>query len=142
MQVELNVAELCEKRTREQSTASEEVQTVRGWKVSARQCELITLGDRAAVDKFFADNLARLTVCARKFISNRVLFREPFAYLLDIDELVNQVYIDMRRGFLVMDMNYISALVSRSFRYAAVGGFGDELGAYEYKSRKRAAVVQ
>lgn len=140
MQVELNVAGAYEKRTREQSTANEEVVTVRGWKVSARQCELITLGDRAAVDKFFEDNLARLKRAAASYIYSPAAF-EPWRRLLEIDDLVNQVYVDMRRGFLVMDMNYISALVFRSFKFAAVGGFGDELGAYEYKPRKRAGAV-
>lgn len=140
MQVELNVAKVYEKRTREKSTANEEVLTVRGWKVSARQCELITLGDRAAVDKFFEDNLARLKRAAASYIYSPTAF-EPWRRLLEIDDLVNQVYVDMRRGFLVMDMNYISALVFRSFKFAAVGGFGDELGAYEYKPRKRAGAV-
>lgn len=141
MQVELNVAKAWEEHTRTESTASEEVQTVKGWKISARQCELITLGDRAAVDKFFADNLARLKSCAVGFICRSKLLREPFYNFLEVDDLINQVYVDMRRGFLVMNVNYISALVSHSFRYAAVGGFGDECGAYTYKPRKRAAVV-
>lgn len=135
MQIELNVAELYEKRTREQSTASEEMQTVRGWKVSARQCELITLGDRAAVDKFFEDNLARLKRSAANYIYSPAAY-EPWRRMLEVNDLINQVYVDMRRGFLVMDMNYISALVFHSFKYAAVGGFGDELGAYEYKPKK------
>ncbi len=135
MQVELNVAEVYEKRTREKSAASEEVLTVRGWKVSARQCELITLGDRAAVDRFFEDNLARLKRAAGNFKYSPAAY-DPCRYLLEIDDLINQVYVDMRRGFLVMDMNYISALVFRSFKFAAVGGFGDELGAYEFKPKK------
>lgn len=142
MQVELNVAEVYEKRTRTESTASDEVQTVKGWKVSARQCELITLGDRAAVDKFFADNLARLTVCARKYLQMQRFYNNGAVALLEVDDLINQVYVDMRRGFLVMDMQCIGALAYRSFRFAGVGGFGDELGAYTYKPRKRAAVVQ
>lgn len=139
MQVELNVAKLYENCTRTESTASEEEVNVRGWKVSARQCELITLGDRAAVDKFFEDNLARLKRAAIKFRYSPEIY-DPCLYLLELDDLINQVYVDMRRGFLVMDMKYISALIFRSFRYATVGGFGDELGAYEYKPKAAPAM--
>ena len=141
MQVELNLSEAWEKRTREQSTASEEVQTVRGWKVSSRQCELITIGDRAAVDKFFEDNLARLKRAANCYKYNPLHMHEPCRRLLEVDDFINQVYVDMRRGFLVMDINYISTLVYHSFRYAAVGGFGDDMGAYECKKRKRAGAA-
>ncbi|MGN0812782.1 MAG: hypothetical protein ACI4MQ_04640 [Candidatus Coproplasma sp.] len=142
MQVELNVAEVYEKHAREHSTASEEVQTVKGWKISARQCELITLGDRNAVNKFFEDNLKRLKICAWAFLRSRRLFTNSNFAFVEVDELINQVYVDMRRGFLVMDMQHISALAYRSFRFAGVGGFGDELGAYTYKPRKRVEAVQ
>lgn len=142
MQVELNVAEVYEKHAREHSTASEEVQTIKGWKISARQCELITLGDRSAVDKFFSDNFKRLITCARAYLRRKILFNDTTVYFLDVDELVNQVYVDMRQCFLVMDMQHISAIVFHSFRFACVGGFGDELGAYTYKPRKRIEAVQ
>lgn len=142
MKVELNVADLHEKRTREHSTASDEAQTVKGWKISERQCELITLGDRAAVDKFFEDNLARLTACVRKYLHIQRLYNNGAVALLEVDDLINQVYVDMRCGYLVMDMQCVGALAWRSFRFAGVGGFGDELGAYTYKPRKRSKAVQ
>lgn len=141
MNVTLNLSAEWEKHTRGNSTASTEPQTVKGWKVSARQCELITLGDRAAVDKFFEENLQRLTACARKYLRRGYIFKQRSVELLELDNLINQVYVDMRRGFLVVNMQHISEALFHSFRFAGVGGFGDDLGAYEYKPRKRAAAV-
>lgn len=140
MQVVLNVAEEYENQVRDSRTycsASEEMQSVNGWEVSARQCELITLGDRSAVDKFFEDNLKRLKICACAFLQSKQTYGESAYAFLEIDDLINQVYVDMRQGFLVMDMQNISALLYFSFKFAGVGGFGDELGAYEYKQKPR-----
>lgn len=139
MQVKLNVSEVYEKHTREHSTASEKVQTVNGWKISEKQCELITLGDRSAVDAFFKENFDRLKICARAFVNS--MYTGYNGGLVEVGDLINQVYVDMRRGFLVMDVQHVSNIVYHSFRYASVGGFGDELGAYVYKPVKRIEAV-
>lgn len=141
MNVTLNLSEIYEKHQRENSTANTTPQTVNGWKVSARQCELITYGDRAAVDLFFEDNLQRLTACARAYLRRATIFKQRSVELLELEDLINQVYIDMRRGFLVINMQHISKAVFHSFLFAAVGGFGDDLGAYKYKPQRAAEVM-
>ena len=122
---------------------SDEPQTVKGWTASPRQIMLMRTGDREAVDKFFADNYKRLRGCAYTYI-NRGDFLGAWGrerLLLDVDELINQVYVDMRCGYLQIEFEHMSKYIFHSFNYAAVGGFGDEKGAYTYHPRKKAAGV-
>ncbi len=115
-----------------------EPQNLDGWILSPKQCALITLGDREAVDKFFEQNERRLLRLIRSFRRRHNYLTgynyEPF---LSDEDCYNQAYLDMRRGFLYFEMNprIISRLLCHSFTYAPVGGFGDEDGRYRYRPR-------
>ena len=113
-----------------------EAKIVNGWYVSERQCELIGEGNRSACWKFLIDNLKRLRLSAKSYFKHGLMNHLPFLSLLDEDELVNQFYLDMLRGFIHLNIDHISAFVYCSFKYAGCGGFGDDLGAVEFKRGK------
>lgn len=138
-------AEEAEARKAEAESAAEqesdEPQTVWGWTASPRQITLIRAGDRAAVDKFFKDNYKRLKACAYKYLQGGFTLWGRERVLLDVDDLINQVYVDMRCGYLLVELEHMGKYVYHSFQYALVGGFGDEKGAYTYHPRKKSAEV-
>lgn len=118
---------------------SDEPQTVKGWTASPRQILLMRIGDRAAVDKFFNDNYLLLQRAAYCYYYKKSDKRQR--ELLDINDLINQVYIDMRSGYLLVELEYMWKYIFHSFYYALVGGFGNEKGAYTYRPRKKSAGV-
>lgn len=110
-----------------------------GFKITAEQCSRINRGERAAVDKFFEDNATRLKRLAKAFLlrtgmplrwDNAMNCWQPA--ILEIGDCLNQLYIDMRQGYLVFALvpKIIARVICHSFRYAGVGGFGPEDGAY------------
>lgn len=110
-----------------------------GFKITAEQCNAINAGEREAIDKFFKDNDKRLKRLAAKYLRNMGLslywdkkFNCYNPTVVEIDDCINQLYLDMRRGFLVFALvpRAIARVICHSFRYAGVGGFGDEDGAY------------
>lgn len=120
------------------SGESDEMQELDGWKISPMQCALISRGDREAVDKFFEQNEERLRRSIFCFLrANRYLPDFLHASWLSLEDCYNQAYLDMRQGYLFFEMKprYISKLLWHSFRYAPVGGFGDEDGQYRYRPR-------
>lgn len=96
--------------------------------VTPEQITRINAGDRAAVDKFYFDNLQRLTYSAYRFMRNNAYLKTIVSH----EDLLQQVYFDLRAGiirFRPFD-TAINGAVFTSFRYAAVGGL-DELYIYQ-----------
>lgn len=110
------------------------------WDITREQVEAINEGDRFAVDMFFYVNEKLIRRLARTFLHNFRFSHGKYAYLLTVDDCFNQAYIDMRRGFLhfELDERCIVGLLCHSFRYASVGGFGDEDGVFYYRKRHKA----
>lgn len=126
-------------RADEINSQREDTGELDGFKITAEQCSGINRGERAAVDKFFEDNAVRLKRLAKEFLRrNGVPLRRDrknncwLPAILEIDDCLNQLYIDMRQGYLIFALvpKIIARVICHSFRYAGVGGFGDEDGAY------------
>ena len=112
-----------------------------GFKVTAEQVRAINAGEREAIDKFFAENDQRLKRLAKVFLRRSGV---PLLWdkksndwrpaIVEINDCLNQLYVDMRRGFLLFALvpTMFARVICHSFRYAGVGGFGDEDGAYIY----------
>lgn len=119
-----------------------------GFKITAEQCRAINAGEREAVDKFFMENERRLHLLAKCFLrrcgmpiywDKKLNCWQPT--IVEISDCINQLYVDMRRGFLVFALvpHILPRIICHSFRYAGVGGFGDEDGVYIHKDFKGAA---
>ena len=115
----------------------EDITEVDGFKITAEQCNAMNNGDREAIDKFFAENGRRLMYIARYVLRHDGIiiqldkkYNRYMPALVEIEECINQFYIDLRRGFHVLTMvsKHISRAASYSFKYVGVGGFGDEDG--------------
>ena len=104
------------------------------WLVTPEQVARINAGEREALDKFYFDNLQRLTFSAYRFMRNNAFIKAVASY----EDLLQQVYFDLRTGVLKLRPydRAICAAVYHSFRYAAVGGF-EELYIYEDKRKKQ-----
>ena len=163
MQVELNVAEtyaatraaeLSRERLRVLQKAerinaqSEDSGELDGFKITAAQCSAINAGDREAVDKFFAENAKRLKLLARTFLYRLgirskwdSLRHKRFIPYIEVEDCLNQLYVDMRRGFVVFALvpHMLPRVICHSFRYCEVGGFGEEDGVYINNDFRRAA---
>lgn len=115
----------------------EDITEVDGFKITAEQCNAMNNGDREAIDKFFAENERRLIRLARyvlrhdgiSILWDRVFNRWQPA-VVEVGDCLNQFYVDLRCGFhvLTVESRRISRAASYSFKYAGVGGFGDEDG--------------
>lgn len=110
------------------------------WDITQEQVAAINEGDRFAVDMFFYVNEKFIRRLAGTFLHKfRGFSHGVYAYLLTVDDCFNQAYIDMRRGFLhfELDDKCIAGVLCHSFRYAGVGGFGDEDGVFHYRRKGR-----
>ncbi len=109
------------------------------WYVSPAQLELMSNGDREATDAFFADNKKHLISLA-----NAVLRKLGYHYIpkktlfLEVNDLINQVYVDIRYGKILFDYtrNSITRALCRCMRYAGVGGAPDDL-VYHYRPKNQ-----
>ncbi len=110
-----------------------------GFKVTAEQCRAMNAGEREAVDKFFAENERRLKRLAKCFLRRVGLpLRWDKKYycwqpaIIEIEDCLHQLYVDMRSGYLVFAMvpKIFARVICHSYRYAGVGGFGEEDGVY------------
>ena len=110
-----------------------------GFKITAEQCSAINAGDREAIDKFFTENDQRLKRLAKVFLRRSgvpLLWDKKLncwqPAIVEISDCLNQLYVDMRQGYLVFALvpKVLARVICHSFRYAGVGGFGDEDGAY------------
>lgn len=139
MQTQQKLVEQALARAEELNAPREDSGEIDGYKITAEQCRAINFGERWAVDKFFEENNLRLRRLARKFLQNvgvpifwdnKLNCWQPA--VLEVGDCLNQLYVDMRRGFLVFALvpKIISRVICHSFRYAGVGGFGDEDGVY------------
>lgn len=107
------------------------------WEITPEQLERMSEGEQDAVDTFFAENLNHLYA-----LSYRVLrqygYRTDIKYksLVEPDDLINQAYIDIRRGKVIFDYTRrsISRGIWRSMYYAPVGGPPEDY-IYHYKAR-------
>lgn len=104
------------------------------WIITPEQVARINAGEREALDKFYFDNLQRLTFSAYRFMRNNAFIKAVASY----EDLLQQVYFDLRTGVLKLRPydKAICAAVYHSFKYAAVGGF-EELYIYKAKERGR-----
>lgn len=101
------------------------------WNVTPEQVARINAGEREALDKFYFDNLQRLTYSAYRFMRNNAYVKAVASY----EDLLQQVYFDLRTGAVKLRPfdRAISSAVFHSFRYAPVGGH-DEV--YIYKAKE------
>lgn len=127
------------KRANELNAERDDTGEIDGFKITAEQCRKINTGDRAAVEKFFAENDRRLKSLAKTFLRNEGIplrwdkqLNRWYPAIVELNDCLNQLYVDMRRGYLVFALvpGVIARVICHSFRYAGVGGFGDEDGAY------------
>lgn len=104
------------------------------WEVTPEQVAKINAGNREALDKFYFDNLQRLTFSAYRFMRNNGYLQSVISY----EDLLQQVYFDLRTGVLKLRPfdSAISSAVYHSFRYAAVGG-DDEVYIYQVKEKRK-----
>ncbi|MBQ8229981.1 MAG: hypothetical protein IJZ32_04740 [Clostridia bacterium] len=100
------------------------------WNATPEQVARINAGEREALDKFYFDNLQRLTYCAYRFMRNNAYVKAVASY----EDLLQQVYFDLRTGAVKLRPydRAISSAVFHSFRFAPVGGY-DEVYIYKVK---------
>ena len=111
-----------------------------GYDITPEQVQAINEGDKFAIDMFFCINDQRIRRLAYYFIKKMGLtVAKQFKPMITVDDLVNQAYLDTRRGFLHFEYKtkIISRLLCHSFYYEPVGGFGEEDGEYKVKNRWR-----
>ena len=103
------------------------------WLVTPEQVARINAGEREALDKFYFDNLQRLTFSAYRFMRHNRSLEAVISY----EDLLQQVYHDLRIGEIKLRPwdRAITSAVYHSFRYAAVGGYGE---VYVYKEKEAA----
>lgn len=115
------------KRAEALNAQSEDTGEIDGFKITAEQCRLINSGDRAAIDKFFEENKTRLKRLARRFLYSEGMPQYWDKSLscwnptiIEVGDCLNQLYVDMRRGFLVFALKprLLGRVICHSFRYA------------------------
>ncbi len=107
------------------------------WYVTPEQLERMNNGDQQATDDFFADNAQHIKNLA--FMNMRKLgyyFNPNKKTAVEIDDLINQAYLDIRLGKIIFDYTRksIGAAISHSMRYAPFGGMPDDW-IYHYTPR-------
>lgn len=119
-----------------------------GWYCTSKQIEKINRGNREAVDEFFEDNAKRIKYMAIRAMSSLgYRFRKgrnkagaPVVYVpfCEIDDFINQGYIELRSGKFTLDFNgkSISFAIFRAMYYAPVGGYPEDR-TYQYKGKRR-----
>lgn len=96
------------------------------------QAERVAAGDMSAVWEFLEDNRQYLTRWARKFLSVRLWFLPQGYY--EVDELLNQVYIDFSQYPLDNEKTVATGIFRSWFRIGYGGYKGSEKSANAYIS--------
>ncbi len=112
------------------------------WQCTPEQLEKMNYGDREAVDLFFEENAVHLRALARRLLFQYKILRRDGkggSGLFEMDDLINQAYIDIRtcRVYFEYNKRSISRGIWRSMYYAPVGGAPEDL-VYQYKARGQA----
>jgi hypothetical protein len=125
--------------------AQQDITEIDGFKITAEQCNKINACDREAIEKFIDENAKRLSRLARAVLRRQgisVLWNTSLhrydPSIVEVGDCINQLYLDLRRGFLVfrLEPHALARIIAHSFSYAGVGGFGDEDGVYLYKPKR------
>lgn len=107
------------------------------WEVTPEQLERMNEGEQEAIDTFFSENLHHLYALSRRVL-RQYGYRADLKYtnLVELDDLINQAYIDLRSGKVLFDYTRrsISRGLWRSMYYAPVGGAPEDY-IYHYKAR-------
>ncbi len=115
----------------------EEGRAATTWYITPEQLERMNDGERQATDDFFNDNHSHLYFLALSILRRMgCLENSQKKKLLEIDDLINQAYVDIRSGFIVFKYSRLSITksIARSMRFAPVGGV-DPTKEYQYKGR-------